>query len=398
LLFKIYPGTLIMKFIICIVCCALSIAGFAQQSQPPAKSVWMEDRYYELVAFAGTWEQCRRDAEKRGGRLACIKNDSINSAIYSRLLKEDSSSTVYIGAQKTDGKWGWIDGAAIEYSKWDHGQPNSSRKNLACGVFWSGKDTWNDVSSRRLYPNSGYILELTSEQYSAISQNKVNPAATATKIPSAPDNPITLIKSGNFMYTPFDLENFENQLDYIEKTFWIAASLPRTDSFSKDFEKKLLETVCLSRNIQASLVVKNKSNEGTDLPCSTLKLTNVWHKFAGKGPYYYDKLRCLSRRSYGSYNNNDTSAYIQWLNDTTIANVSNFQNGDECSIAAKVSDYYMAIKDLRCNIVSVAKQNIFNKNTQLSVSDKTSIIRENKPHNVKPSGAVQCRSATSQRL
>ena len=209
----------------------------------------------------------------------------------------------------------------------------------------------------------------------------VNPATqseTSTVNNAASDKQVKRMIAGNFMFSPADLINFEEQLDYIEKTFWIAASLTKTDPFSKDFEKKLFDLVCLSRVIQATLVVKNKSNEGTDLPSGTLRLSKVWQQFAGRGPYYYGQLRCLSRRSYGLYNNSNTSAYIQWLEDTMIANIDSFKSEDESAISAKLSDYYMAMKDLRCSIVDVAKQNIFDKNPQLSKPDKSSSISARK--------------------
>ncbi len=202
---------------------------------------------------------------------------------------------------------------------------------------------------------------------------------------------IKTVKAGNFMYTPNDLANFENQLDYIEKSFWVAASFPKADPFSMDFEKKLFDLVCLSRNIQASLVVMQKSNSDINLPGSTLRLENVWKKFAGKGPFPHESLYCLSRRSYGK--NSDSAAYLQWLADTMVTNVNSFKNSDECSIAAKPSDYYMAIKDLRCNIIAVAKQNIFYKNPLLSTPDKANIIQSPRSARSDPKKPSLCTAA-----
>ncbi len=175
------------------------------------------------------------------------------------------------------------------------------------------------------------------------------------------------------MHTPADLINFENQLDYIENTFWSAASLSHSDNFHADIEKKMFVLVNSSRVIQATLVAENK-NHDLNLPRGTMKLSAIWEEFAGKGDYHYLTLRCSCRRCYGLYNKEDSNAYLLWLANTMIYNIGQFSYREDSSLRVKISDYFMAIKELRQDIVNVSKLGLFDENPQLSIPSKYKTI------------------------
>ena len=68
---------------------------------------------YELVSGSYSWEQARLDAVNRGGRLAVLSNENKLNQVMDLLVSEGDSlpvNRVWIGAQKVDGQWKWIDG------------------------------------------------------------------------------------------------------------------------------------------------------------------------------------------------------------------------------------------------------------------------------------------------
>lgn len=139
------------------------------------KSVWVGDRYFELVPWTGTWDAAKADAESKGGRLACIKDATTNNSIFNNLVKGGSIKTIYWGGYLIDGKWSLIDGTIMQYKNWNPGQPNDKSGAIA---FQPNplRPTWNNVPTNHVYPNSGYILELTREQYNTRNAKIALPA------------------------------------------------------------------------------------------------------------------------------------------------------------------------------------------------------------------------------
>lgn len=193
-----------------------------------------------------------------------------------------------------------------------------------------------------------------------------------TENDSSVDDEKKNIKNSKEHFT--DLTDFENQLDYIERNFWIAASLKKTDPFAKNFDRKIYDLVILARNIQKILVDNEISNEKNNFPKWTVNLMSTWQRFVGKGPYYHSKLYCSSRRCYGKYLKNNKETYLQWLETRVSENVRSFNNSDNKSISGKVSDYYISIKELRYLIVEMSDKGFFYENPQLAIPDKNFTI------------------------
>jgi hypothetical protein len=68
---------------------------------------------YEIVSGSYSWEEARLDALNRGGRLAVLSNENKLNQVMDLLVSEGDTlprNRVWIGAQKVDGQWKWIDG------------------------------------------------------------------------------------------------------------------------------------------------------------------------------------------------------------------------------------------------------------------------------------------------
>ena len=68
---------------------------------------------YGIVSGSYSWEEARLDALNRGGRLAVLSNENKLNQVMDLLVSEGDTlprNRVWIGAQKVDGQWEWIDG------------------------------------------------------------------------------------------------------------------------------------------------------------------------------------------------------------------------------------------------------------------------------------------------
>ena len=173
-----------------------------------------------------------------------------------------------------------------------------------------------------------------------------------------------------------ELVEFEDQLDLIEKNFWFAASLPYHDSFRRNFEKQLSDLVILSRNIQSRLVHRDMATSNTNMPQRTLRIRTIWQRFSKKKTYSFRRLRCSSRRCfYGLRGNNKSKDdYFRWLDNTMITNTHSFRFAKDNVLSVSVSDFYMAVKELRVAIVELDESGLFEENPHRSVPDANNVI------------------------
>lgn len=188
---------------------------------------------------------------------------------------------------------------------------------------------------------------------------------TDTPVAASPDSSAQSKKSGNFMYSRADLTTFENKLSLIERTFWTAASMPKTDKTRDDFEKILNDFASLSRSIQTTLVAEKK-NGTLNLPQGTMKLTDAWHDLAGRQTYKFDSSKSTSRNIYGHYDKKVKGEYLFWLQARIISNIKHFPKNKDKVVQEKVTDYFMTIKELRADIATVAELNLYDENPLLS--------------------------------
>jgi len=167
---------------------------------------------------------------------------------------------------------------------------------------------------------------------------------------------------GNPSYDSTDLTEFEKQLDVIEKEFWIAAQLTKTDAFRDNFESKMAKFVNSSRNIHATLISEKKVAKDLTLPDRAIRISEIWKAVSSKKyKYRWEYKTCSSRSGFASSKEfNKPAIYFEWLNALTLASIKNFRpDRDSSSIVPKISEYFMAIEELRKAIVGIDELNIF---------------------------------------
>ena len=96
--------------------------------------------YYCSLSSA-TWPTAKNLASQHGGQLTQIETASENSFIASRLIT--GSAWIGLSDTATEGRFEWCDGAPVNYTNWDIGQPNDFYAQQDYGsILASGK--WND--------------------------------------------------------------------------------------------------------------------------------------------------------------------------------------------------------------------------------------------------------------
>ncbi|WKY06621.1 hypothetical protein Q1695_006644 [Nippostrongylus brasiliensis] len=87
-----------------------------------------------------TQPEAKRRCQEKGGQLATIHSKEENDLLYS-LSKDPSVTTatyrayIWIGLEKIDGKFQWLDGSPVDYTNWGPGEPNNYRGEESCTQF-----------------------------------------------------------------------------------------------------------------------------------------------------------------------------------------------------------------------------------------------------------------------
>ena len=117
------------------------------------------DRYV-IVPGSYSWDEALADAPRRGGRLVVIDSEAkwtqIRNLIGDSLLK---AGFLWIGAHEPnkDGKYSYITGKPLTYSRWSPGEPNRSGDGIVLGFPWGDPDLrWDDQPKGN---RNGYLME-----------------------------------------------------------------------------------------------------------------------------------------------------------------------------------------------------------------------------------------------
>ncbi|MFN0055066.1 MAG: protein kinase domain-containing protein [Planctomycetales bacterium] len=124
------------------------------------------------VTEKSTWQVAKTACEKRGGRLAIVRDDDENAFLVS-LLKAQGLAIALLGAtdEKQEGQWRWVDGAKMEFANWYNDgkiqQPNNRTAKgepehyLAIDAMRDGK--WWDIPAA-IDPWGGFVCEWDAER------------------------------------------------------------------------------------------------------------------------------------------------------------------------------------------------------------------------------------------
>ncbi|MCQ4022703.1 MULTISPECIES: lectin-like protein [unclassified Ruminococcus] len=137
------------------------------------KTVYDDNKKYELYDDSVTWEKAKELCEEKGGHLVTINNQHENDLVCNMI--SDRNCNVWIGASYNENtsEWEWVNGENFDYTNWSYDEPSSENGSLEKYVqmysFNLGlKDTlgkWNDVNINNnadsIYSvcNSCYICE-----------------------------------------------------------------------------------------------------------------------------------------------------------------------------------------------------------------------------------------------
>ena len=131
----------------------------------------LRDSFYEMVIGEYNWGSAKTDAEARGGRLAVISNEMELIRVFDLIENSDlTRNRIWIGAQKTQNQWTWIDGSewtlgfinplldpdgGQQYVSLTSGEP----ENLALVSDWPYNEwAWDSQFGNQSY---SYVLETT---------------------------------------------------------------------------------------------------------------------------------------------------------------------------------------------------------------------------------------------
>jgi hypothetical protein len=128
--------------------------------EPPVESTEFGGHHYLIVDDVDdlSWSMAKIACEEMGAHLAVV-TDEAEAQFVTELC---DGRYLYLGATDKDdeGKWGWVDGSAWEYTNWMKGQPNDytgSEDYLA--TYDDGE--WVDVdrSGDGFWMPTGYLCE-----------------------------------------------------------------------------------------------------------------------------------------------------------------------------------------------------------------------------------------------
>jgi len=129
----------------------------AESSEETEATIDVTQLGVELVTFRGhtyacfnnaaSWEDAEKYCESLGGHLVTITTKEENDAVWA-YVKDKGNQSVFIGLSDTEeeGKWQWVTGEQVTYTKWTKGEPNAytESENYAEYAFNVDNGEWND--------------------------------------------------------------------------------------------------------------------------------------------------------------------------------------------------------------------------------------------------------------
>ena len=128
-------------------------------SLKPSATLEYNGHKYEYYSTNTPWNQAYRYCEKLGGHLVTITSKEENEAVVK--LTNGYSGRAWIGSNKVNSKWYWVNGETFSYANWNTGEPNNTDgKENAIDIYVSGDNVgkWNDEAAFN-FNVEGFICE-----------------------------------------------------------------------------------------------------------------------------------------------------------------------------------------------------------------------------------------------
>lgn len=141
------------------------------------KSVKWNGHKYVRFDKGLSWEEAEEYCEGQNGHLATITS-SAEEKVIRNLISDGTKNAYWLGAQKEDDEWEWVDGEDWDYTNWADSQPDCYRgieeylemyriRNPHSGSqglgFWNDIDEENHISDEEDFFTTeqvGFVCEL----------------------------------------------------------------------------------------------------------------------------------------------------------------------------------------------------------------------------------------------
>jgi len=118
---------------------------------------------YEVVNQRMSWEEARREAERRGGKLATITGAEENTFVLSLIMRQGNTDAYWLGGQADSGRrWSWLTGESFSYNNWGNGNPDNyegrqDKIKMSRDYYtWANPGEWDDENSSNQH---GFVIE-----------------------------------------------------------------------------------------------------------------------------------------------------------------------------------------------------------------------------------------------
>jgi hypothetical protein len=133
----------------------------AATGQAADKPVSYEGKRFQVFSEVLSWHEAKDACEKRGGKLAIVI-DADHGQFLTGLVLDAGLKEAWLGAtdEADESKWVTVDGAPLQYTNWNSGQPNNANSNEHFLLLWAEKGgVWSDQPSVSTAHRPGYICQ-----------------------------------------------------------------------------------------------------------------------------------------------------------------------------------------------------------------------------------------------
>ena len=134
-------------------------------SKIPSDALSYGGHHYKLFNDGKTWSSAKSYCESLGGYLVIITSSGEQSFIQNMVQNQGTRNSYWLGANKQNGSWKWVDGSSLSYKHWANGQPDNCNGNEDALMMYRGINPmnpnkfgdWNDLYSAGTCGNESFF-------------------------------------------------------------------------------------------------------------------------------------------------------------------------------------------------------------------------------------------------